>query len=56
VAAGDSRWTIAARHLGTSATDAEIAHGVSELWDLNAQRIGSGDPDLIQPGQELRLS
>ena len=33
----------------------EIAFEVGRLWRLNAMRIGTGNPDLIFPGQELRL-
>jgi hypothetical protein len=28
---------------------------VDQLWDLNAETIGTGDPDLIVTGQSLRL-
>jgi nucleoid-associated protein YgaU len=52
---GDSLWRIASRHLGADATDLETAHEVSRLWKLNEQRIGTGNPDLIFPGQALRM-
>jgi hypothetical protein len=25
------------------------------LWDMNAKRIGTGDPNLVFPGQRLML-
>ena len=52
---GDSLWRIAARHLGTDATTAQTAREVNRLWELNQQRIGTGNPDLIFPGQTLRM-
>jgi len=52
---GDSLWRIASRHLGSSSTALETAREVSRLWELNAQRIGTGNPDLIFPGQTLRV-
>jgi nucleoid-associated protein YgaU len=52
---GDSLWRIAARHLGPDATVATTAREVARLWTLNRERIGTGDPDLIYPGQLLRL-
>ncbi len=38
------------------AGDAQVAVEVERLWQLNADRIGTGNPDLIYPGQELRLT
>jgi nucleoid-associated protein YgaU len=52
---GDSLWRIASRHLGTDATNLETAEEVNRLWRLNEQRIGTGNPDLIFPGQTLRM-
>ena len=52
---GDSLWRIAARHLGTDATTAQTAREVNRLWELNQQRIGTGNPDLIFPGQTLTM-
>jgi hypothetical protein len=51
---GDSLWSIAARHLGPQATDAEIAREWPRWFDLNRDLIGD-DPDLILPGQILRV-
>ena len=56
VQAGDSLWSIAAGVLGPGATSARIAREVNRLWDLNAARIRSGSPELIQPGERLQLS
>jgi nucleoid-associated protein YgaU len=55
VEAGQSLWLIAERVLGRDASDAEVTAEVARLWELNAARIGTGNPDLIYPGQELRL-
>jgi hypothetical protein len=52
---GQSLWVIAQGVLGEPAGIARIAFEVRRLWQLNAARIGSGDPDLIFAGQELRL-
>jgi nucleoid-associated protein YgaU len=51
---GDSLWSIAARHLGAGATDAEIAVAWPAWHALNADLIGD-DPDLIHPGLRLRV-
>jgi nucleoid-associated protein YgaU len=56
VEAGDSLWLIAESVLGKDGSDAQVAAEVERLWQLNAGRIGTGDPDLIYPGQELRLT
>jgi nucleoid-associated protein YgaU len=50
---GDSLWAIAARHLGTAASDAEIAEAWPDWYAANRHVIGS-DPDLLLPGQVLR--
>ena len=52
---GDSLWSIAKRLLGPEASTAQVAREVHRLWTLNAERIGTGDPDLIMVGQTLRL-
>jgi nucleoid-associated protein YgaU len=52
---GQSLWVIAQSVVGESAGIGKIAFEVGRLWQLNAPRIGTGDPDLIFPGQELRL-
>jgi LysM domain len=55
VQAGDSLWSIARELLGERASDAQVARLVDRLWRLNAERIGTGDPSLIRPGQRLVL-
>jgi nucleoid-associated protein YgaU len=52
---GDSLWRIAERHLGPRATTTATAQEVARLWEINQQRIGTGNPDLIFPGQALRV-
>lgn len=53
---GESLWAIAELRLGPHAGDAEIAAEVNRLWELNdTEVIRTGDPDLILPGQRLRL-
>lgn len=50
---GDSLWALAARHLPSSATDAEIAAAWPSWWSANRSVIGD-DPDLLHPGQRLQ--
>jgi nucleoid-associated protein YgaU len=52
---GDSLWSIARRLLGQGASPADIAREVSRLWELNRERIATGDPDLLMVGTKLRL-
>jgi LysM repeat protein len=52
---GDCLWSIARRLLPPGASDAAVAAEVDRLWRLNAEEIGTGNPDLIEPGQALRL-
>jgi LysM domain-containing protein len=52
---GDSLWSIASGVLGPRSSNAEIARFVSRLWELNKQRIGTGNPSLVLVGTELRL-
>jgi hypothetical protein len=51
---GDCLWHIAAALL-PGADDGEVAGEVMRLWQLNEDRIGTGDPNLIYAGTELRL-
>jgi hypothetical protein len=53
VAPGDCLWTIAARAIGPSATDAEIAATWPRWYARNRGVIGA-DPDLLIPGTVLR--
>jgi nucleoid-associated protein YgaU len=55
VRAGESLWSIARAELGPGASAAEIAAYVRQLWSLNADRIGTGDPDLVRVGTRLLL-
>lgn len=52
---GDSLWAIARRLVGPSASNAAVERKLVAIWDLNARRIGTGDPNLIFPGTRLRL-
>jgi nucleoid-associated protein YgaU len=52
---GDTLWALAQRTLPPGATDAAVARRWPEIHALNRAVIGP-DPDLIQPGQRLRLS
>jgi nucleoid-associated protein YgaU len=49
---GDSLWSIAERHLGAAATDAEVARAWPQWYAANREVIGD-DPDLIHPGTQL---
>lgn len=51
---GDTLWSIAARRLGAGASDAEIAADWPRWYAANRHVIGP-DPDLILPGQRLRV-
>ncbi len=51
---GDSLWAIATRTLGPGTSAAEVASYWHRVHALNAAVIGT-DPDLLQPGQQLRL-
>jgi hypothetical protein len=52
---GESLWSIASDLLGGRASGARIAAEVQHLWQLNAKHIGTGDPDVLPVGTELRL-
>ena len=53
VRSGDTLWDIAARQLGSAATDTEIAHSWPLWFSANRSVIGA-DPDRLRPGQRLR--
>ena len=55
VAPGDSLWTIAAHHLGARASNEAIEEEVVAIWKLNGAAIGTGDPNLIFPGQVIHF-
>ena len=50
---GDCLWDIAARHLGPTSTDAEIAAEWPRWYAANRVLIGP-DPSHLEPGQRLR--
>ena len=52
---GDSLWKIARERLGGNASNAAVWNEVVAIWNANASRSGTGDPNLIFPGQRLRL-
>jgi LysM domain len=52
---GESLWSIASRMLGSDASPGRIAAEVNRLWELNEDRIGTGNPDLLMIGTTLRL-
>jgi nucleoid-associated protein YgaU len=52
---GDSLWSIARRLLGQGASPADIAREANRLWELNRERIATGDPDLLIAGTKLKL-
>lgn len=51
---GDSLWAIAAAHLGTGASDQEIAAEWPSWYTENITVIGA-DPDIIHPGMVLTI-
>ncbi|HEX5983589.1 MAG TPA: LysM peptidoglycan-binding domain-containing protein, partial [Solirubrobacterales bacterium] len=51
---GDCLWHIAAAVLPTGSDTQAIEDKVAELWRMNEDRIGTGDPNLIYPGTVLR--
>jgi nucleoid-associated protein YgaU len=52
---GESLWSIAKDVLGDDASVARIAREVNRLWELNSERIGTGEPDLVIPGTRIVL-
>jgi hypothetical protein len=55
VHSGDSLWSIARQLVGPSAPNAAVQAKLVAVWDMNVKRIGTGDPNLIFPGQRLLL-
>jgi nucleoid-associated protein YgaU len=51
---GDTLWAIAAADLGPAAGTTAVARHCAELHRLNREVVGA-DPDLVLPGQRLRL-
>lgn len=52
---GDSLWSIARSELPAGASNAEIERKLVEIWNRNATRIGTGDPNLIFSGTRLLI-
>lgn len=56
---GDNLWKLAARHLERTGGGPVPAPDVAPYWrrvvEANRNRIRSGDPDLIYPGEEIVL-
>ncbi len=52
---GDSLWKIAAGRIPPGSSNEEIWREVVAIWDENAGRIGTGDPNVIFPGTRLRM-
>lgn len=51
----DSLWSIAKRLLGPGASNGQVAGDVHRLWELNRDRIATGDPNLLHVGTRLQL-
>ena len=56
VTTGECLWFIAEAYLPAGPSNSEIAAEVHRLWRLNANRIGTGDPNMLPIGVKLRLS
>ncbi len=56
---GDSMWSVTVAYLSHLHGEQPAAAAVTRVWrdviDLNRDRIGSGNPDVIFPGEELLL-
>ena len=52
---GESLWAIASDLLGRDDSPARVAREVHRLWQLNRDRIGTGDADLLLVGTTLLL-
>ena len=50
---GDHLWSISSDELDTDATTAEISSLWREVIAINIDRLRSGDPDLIYPGETV---
>jgi len=54
VSPGDSLWSLAAQRLPPGASDARVTAYWHAIYAANRALIGP-DPDVLQPGQRLRL-
>jgi hypothetical protein len=55
VTPGDSLWKIAAAQTAPGAGNRAIYAEVIRIWNVNARRIGTGDPNMIFPGTRLTI-
>ena len=55
VAEGDSIWTMAEANMPGEPTNQEVAEYVDQVEKTNRDRLRSGDPDLIEPGETIIL-
>ena len=58
MAGGENLWTIARDHLAAGPdepTSQEVAEYVARVREANRNRLVSGDPDLIFPGETIVL-
>ena len=55
VVEGDHLWKISARHLGSDASNEQIAPYWGEVVSVNTPKLLSGDPDLIYPGEIVEM-
>ena len=52
---GECLWWIAHDQLGGDAGPVQVARLVNRLWELNRERIGTGEPGLLRAGTGLQL-
>ena len=55
VVQGDSIWTMAEANMPGEPTNQEVAEYADLVADTNRDRLRSGDPDLIEPGETIIL-
>jgi hypothetical protein len=55
IAAGECLWSISRARLGAQASIASVARYVDALWDVNATRLATSDPDVIPVGAVIIL-
>ena len=55
VVEGDTLWTIAEANMPGEPTTQEVADYVDQVAGANRDRLRSGDPDLIEPGETIIL-
>lgn len=55
VVPGDHLWKISAHHLGAHSSTSDLGQYWRRLIDHNIDTLISGDPDLIYPGEVIRL-